>query len=93
MTPASERAAAARPVVAALADAGHWDAVAEANASVKTTLGRLGVDDAARLVWHSYVLTWINLWVVHGVAPPPDPAKVSLARFTQLCQPATDGAP
>jgi len=88
-----ERAAAARPLVLALADDDQWHAAAEANASVKTTLGRLGVDDVARLVWHSYVLTWINLWVVHGVAPPPDPGRVSLARFTQLCQPAGDGAP
>ena len=87
-----ERAAAAAALVAAVADADGWDAAAEANASVKTTLGRLAVDDVARLVWHSYVLTWISLWVVHGAAPPPDPARLDLDRFVHLCRPAA-GAP
>ena len=86
-----ERAAAARTIALTLADEDGWDAAAEANAAVKTTLGRLAVDDVARLVWHAYVLTWISLWVVHDVAPPPDAARLSLDRFVQLCRTPTGG--
>jgi hypothetical protein len=37
------------------------------------------------------VLTWISLWVVHDVAPPPDAARLSLDRFVQLCRAPTGG--
>jgi hypothetical protein len=45
------------------------------------------VDDASRLLWHSYVLTWISVWIVHGIGAPPDPARLSRDRFATLCQP------
>ena len=85
------RAAATRDVVAAVADRAEWYRIGDANGGVKTTLGRLPLEDVARLVWHSYVLTWTSVWVIHGVGTPPDPSRLSLDRFRQLCRP-TSGA-
>ncbi|HET9602062.1 MAG TPA: hypothetical protein VFP08_10755 [Acidimicrobiales bacterium] len=87
------RAAAARRIVLDVAGDDEWDTAADKNASVKTTLGRLSVEDVARLVWHAYVLTWIGLWVVHDVGGAPDPARLSLDRFRQLARPDADNAP
>ena len=60
-----------------------------------TTLGRLPVDDVARLVWHSYVLTRVSLWVVHGVGSPLSGAASGTAlaydRFVALCRPSPGG--
>jgi hypothetical protein len=81
------RAEVARAALLALADEAGWARIADANGGVKTTLGRLSVDDASRLLWHSYVLTWISVWVVHGIGAPPDPARLSHDRFVTLCQP------
>ncbi len=82
------RAEVARAALLELADEAGWTRIADANGGVKTTLGRLSVDDASRLLWHSYVLTWISVWVVHGIGAPPDPARLSRDRFEQICQPA-----
>ena len=87
------RAAAAKRIVLDVAGDDEWDTAADKNASVKTTLGRLSVEDVARLVWHAYVLTWIGLWVVHDVGGAPDPARLSLDRFRQLARPDADNAP
>jgi hypothetical protein len=82
------RAEVARAALLALADEAGWTRIADANGAVKTTLGRVTVDDASRLLWHSYVLTWISVWVVHGIGAPPDPARLHRDRFETLCQPA-----
>ena len=80
-----------RDVVAAVADRAEWYRVGDANGGVKTTLGRLPLEDVARLVWHSYVLTWTSVWVIHGVGHPARSGRLSLDRFRQLCRP-TSGA-
>jgi hypothetical protein len=82
------RAEVARAALLTLADEAGWARIADANGGVKTTLGRLSVDDASRLLWHSYVLTWISVWIVHGLGAPPDPARLTRDRFVTLCQPA-----
>ena len=82
------RAEVARAALLELADEAGWARIADANGGVKTTLGRVTVDDASRLFWHSYVLTWISVWVVHGIGAPPDPARFHRDRFETLCQPA-----
>jgi predicted acylesterase/phospholipase RssA len=87
-----QRAESARAVVAALADPDEWYRIGDANGSVKTTLGRLPLEDVARLVWHSYVLTWTSMWVVHGIGQPLDPSRLSFDRFRQLCRPTTGGS-
>jgi hypothetical protein len=84
-----QRAAATRDIVGAVADRGEWYRIGDANGGVKTTLGRLPLEDVARLVWHSYVLTWTTVWVIHGVGSPPDPSRLSLDRFRQLCRPTS----
>jgi hypothetical protein len=84
-----QRAAATRDIVGAVADRSEWYRIGDANGGVKTTLGRLPLEDVARLVWHSYVLTWTSVWVIHGVGSPPDPSRLSLDRFRQLCRPTS----
>jgi len=86
-----QRAETTRAVVGALADRNEWYRVGDANGGVKTTLGRLPLDDVGRLVWHSYVLTWTSVWVIHGVGRPPDASRLSLDRFRQLCRPTSGG--
>jgi hypothetical protein len=81
------RAATARPIVTALADDAGWRATADANGASKTTLGRVPVEDAARLVWHSYVLTRVSVWVAHGIGPIEDAGELAYERFVQLCTP------
>jgi len=87
---AKQQAAAdeALPIVEALADFDGWQRIADANAGVKTTLGRLEVDDVANLLWHAYVLTTVSLRVVHDLGPPLDPARLQRDRFVRLCQEA-----
>jgi len=87
-----QRAESTRAVVAALADPDEWYRIGDANGSVKTTLGRLPLEDVARLVWHSYVLTWTSMWVVHGIGQPLDAGRLSFDRFRQLCRPTTGGS-
>jgi hypothetical protein len=81
------RAHEALPIVEHLASFDGWQAVADANARVKTTLGRLDVDDAAGLAWHAYVLTLVSLRVVHGLGPAFDPSRLERDRFLKLCRP------
>ena len=68
----------------------EWYRIGDANGGVKTMLGGPPLEDVARLVWHSYVLTWTSVWVIHGVGTPPDPSRLSLERFRQLCRPTSD---
>jgi hypothetical protein len=82
------RAEAARTALLSLADEAGWARIADANGGVRTTLGRLSVDDASRLLWHSYVLTRISVWIVHGIGAPPDAASLARDRFVALCQPS-----
>jgi predicted acylesterase/phospholipase RssA len=86
-----QRADATRTVVSALASREEWYRVGDLNGAVKTTLGRVPVEDVARLVWHAFVLTWTSVWVIHGVGTPPDPTRLSLDRFRQLCRPTSGG--
>jgi Patatin-like phospholipase len=81
------RAHEALPIVEGLASFEGWQAIADANAGVKTTLGRLDADDVAGLVWHAYVLTLVSLRVVHGVGPALDPGRLERDRFMKLCAP------
>jgi hypothetical protein len=82
-----QRAAENLPTVEALASFDGWQKVADENAGVKTTLGRIDVDDVARLVWHAYVLTLVSLRVIHDKGPALDPARLQRARFVSLCTP------
>ena len=87
-----QRADASRPVITALADRDEWYRIGDANGAVTTTLGRLPLEDAARLVWHAYVLTWVSIWVIHGVGRALEPGRLALDRFRDLCRPTTGGS-
>jgi hypothetical protein len=82
------RAEEALAVVQGLADFDDWRRIADENSGAKTTLGRLPVDDTARLVWHAYVLTLSSLRVIHGLGPPLTADRLARERFVQMCQPA-----
>ena len=72
----------ARAMLDALGDSGAaWDARVERTRTVKTTLNRLGVRDAADLVHHGYVLAMANLHVLLDYPLLPLP---SAARFAEL---------
>lgn len=57
----------ARAALAALTPAARqaWSDDAEANSRVKTTLSKIPADRAARLMRHAYVLTMVNMHVLH----------------------------
>ena len=46
----------------------YWRQVARDNTAVTTTLRKLGLEVSARLMYHSYVLTMCNLYVIFGPA-------------------------
>ncbi len=77
---AAERAGAA---LAALTESGgeeaerRWAKVASKNSRVATTLCRLDVATASRLLHHAYVLTMVNLHVILGypLLAMPDPGR------------------
>jgi predicted acylesterase/phospholipase RssA len=54
-----------------LGAAGHtradWDAATDANSAVATTLAPLGGEVATRLRVHGYILTVVQLYVIHGL--------------------------
>ncbi len=59
----------ANDVVAALGGAGEedtWRKIAAENSGVATTLNKLGTDVSAQLMYHAYVLTMCNLYVIFG---------------------------
>lgn len=65
----------------------QWRDIAHANAAVPTTLARLDRRNAARsvtaeLVEQGYVLTLVNLHVLHGLVPL---VPFERARFARLC--------
>ena len=66
-----------------------WKKTTNANAGVATTLARLngkkadGRDVTAELLEHGYVLTVINLHVLHDLVPL---APIDRERFSRLCQ-------
>jgi hypothetical protein len=58
------RATAVLPLIPGTAE--EWRETAAANTAVKTTLGKLGPDAVARLLYHAYVLAMINSHVILG---------------------------
>ena len=59
----------AEEVIKALGGAAEeetWRRITTENAAVATTLNRLGTAVSARLMYHAYVLTMCNLYVVFG---------------------------
>jgi hypothetical protein len=58
-----------------------WKEIAAENASVKTTLRRLGQSASARLLYHAYVLAMANLHVILGYPLLDVP---SVDRFTEF---------
>jgi predicted acylesterase/phospholipase RssA len=66
-----ERSARSAHARAALTEAGHteaaWKEMAAANAGLSTTLAALGHQAVANLLEHGYVLTAVQLYVVHGL--------------------------
>jgi predicted acylesterase/phospholipase RssA len=86
-----DRPARARGVLAALAaeDQARWEQIALADASIKTSLSRVGPERAAQLLRHGYLLAMANLHVLLnyplvGVPPP--------AWFAGLVQPGGQAA-
>lgn len=82
-----ERASAALALLDRLGiDAVKGAAMRDSSSGVGTVLGPLGTDTAAALMWHAYLLTRINSYVILGVGPlPPNaPEDWKLARFTAL---------
>jgi predicted acylesterase/phospholipase RssA len=55
-----------------------WDAIAQANRRVKTSLSRIGVERSAAIVRHAYVLTMANCHVLLGypLLALPDDTRV-----------------
>lgn len=58
-----------------------WQRIAVEDTGVKTTLGKLGVDTVAQLLYHSYVLAMINCHVVLGYPLLPFPSKDDMRRL------------
>jgi hypothetical protein len=58
-------------VIAALNTAGYtedwWDATVKDTSGTATTLAKLGPDRTVQLFEHGYVLTVVNLYVLHGL--------------------------
>jgi hypothetical protein len=77
------RASRAAAVLSALAseDEHGWEAIAEANCGVKTTLWGFGTEVSARLLHHAYLLGMANLHVILGYPLLPLPAR---DRFERL---------
>jgi hypothetical protein len=82
-----ERAMEALPIVQSLANVDEWGRIADANASARTTFGRLSVDEVARILWHAYVLTQVSLRVIFGLGAAPEANLLRFDRFRELCQP------
>jgi len=63
----------------------EWDELAKENATVSTTLKKLGVDVSTRLIYHGYVLTMCNLHVIFGKEfPLLSGAEIAHDRFRKL---------
>ena len=60
-----------------------WVQLADRNAQVKTTLGRLTRAQVVDLAWHAYLLTRVGLWIAHGIAPA---TRAELARETMVAK-------
>ena len=83
----SARAVAAREFLLASGyTENEWEALARETSGVATTLAPLGGTITAKLLEHGYVLTMINLFVIHGLG---ELVPIDRARFTRLCMPAT----
>jgi hypothetical protein len=63
-------------------DKKSWQDVTDTNSGIKTTLAKLGKTATADLLEHGYVLTMVNLYVLHEMA---ELKPVSRARFEALC--------
>ena len=78
----AERARAALAALALRSDQ-EWQADADANRAVKTTLSKIKPDVAARLMRHAYALTMANAHVLLGYPLLTIPEPVSFVELTQ----------
>ena len=80
-----ERANAAREFLdrSSGRDKKGWQAVTDSNSSIGTTLAKLGQTATADLLEHAYILTMVNLFVLHDMA---ELKPVSRQRFEALCK-------
>jgi Patatin-like phospholipase len=80
-----ERAARAEQAIAALNAAGYtevaWERVVADTSGTATTLAKLGVDRTVQLFEHGYVLTAVNLFVLHGLGSLP---SIDRGRFQRM---------
>jgi len=65
-----ERAELAREALSGPQARERWDAVAKANAAVKTTLGPIGDEATNALMIHARTATLVYLFVLHGIGDP-----------------------
>lgn len=83
----AERAGAALALLDRLGiDAATGDTMREFSTGVGTVLRPLGTETAAALMWHAYLLTRINVYVLLGLGslPADAPGDWQLERFTRL---------
>jgi hypothetical protein len=59
-----------------------WDAVVKSTSAIATTLTKLGTEPTAQLLEHGYVLTMVNLYVMHGQGQL---LPIDRGRFRTLC--------
>ena len=62
----------------------EWMTRARENASVATTLNKLGVDVAARLIYQGYVVAMCNLYVLFGEGFPLLRSRLDFTQFLEL---------
>ena len=83
-----DRAARATRAVEALNAAGYteawWTRVVSDTSGTPTTLAKLGVDRTTQLFEHGYVLTAVNVFVLHGLGELP---PLDRARFGRMVAP------
>ena len=60
-----------------------WKSLARKTSGVPTTLAPLGLDITAALLEHGYMLTLINLYVLHGLG---ELRPVDRTRFGRLAE-------
>lgn len=83
--PVAVRAREAESFIAAQHDDATWEAMAERNAGVATTLGPIGQDATLDLMEHAYTSTIVGLYVLHGIGqltPFPRPLYAAVIAGT-----------
>jgi hypothetical protein len=79
---AAARANAVRNMLGNTED--EWSKIADANKKVSTSLSKFDADVSARLIYHGYVVTMCNLYVLLGNDFPLRPEMVDINQFRQL---------